>query len=557
MNHSKQWLKLGVAALAISSFALMGCEESTGSGNKAPEIVSITADSTSVSRGASAILIAVVTDADGDAIEYKWEAGSGTFSSTDNDTVTWTAGETVEVVMITLEVNDGLNISTDSINIGVETYVPAVQPYFVGASTCQSCHSATYTTWSETHHGEAFDSVTGTEYCMACHTTGYDTDLANGGFDDNRVSDLHGVQCESCHGPGSAHALASSPDAADITVTVSEAVCQECHGSDHTTFWADWAGSGHGSVTSGYPGASSSSGCSKCHSGNGFIDFASNGVASPGAYTEDVIDINCVACHDPHSATNKHQIRKADSVTLPNDAVVTVGGLGLLCQNCHTGRRSDDDITDQVTLGNGHFGSHHGNQGSMLHQAVVVKDVAPAGFVWSNSNHRLIEDSCVTCHLHGEEGVKTGHAFEPSVEACEPCHGVIADFDDIVAKNDYDGDGMVDGVQTEVHGLVDALFDGLMATGIDTTGYTDDDDFATLLHAAGAPADSVSVWAGLTTGLTPQMVRESAFNLSAVLYDHSYGIHNFAFIVQLLQQSYKYVAGVDVPNAHIMVSGEK
>lgn len=554
MNHSKHWLRMGVAALAISSFALMGCEEEgTGSKNKAPEIVSMTADSTSVSRGASAILIAVVTDADGDELEYRWEAESGTFSSTDNDTVTWTAGEEVDIVTITLEVNDGLNITTGTLDIGVETYVPAVQPYFVGASTCQGCHSATYTTWSETHHADAFDDVTdGAEYCMACHTTGYDTDLANGGFDDNRVSDRHGVQCESCHGPGSDHA--ASMDADDITLTVSESVCQECHGSDHTTFWADWAGSGHGTVTSGYPGGSNPS-CTRCHSGNGFIDFASGD--TPTTYTDDLIDINCVACHDPHNATSLHQIRKADSATLPDGTVVTTGGLGILCQNCHTGRRSDEDIAEQVTLGDGHFGSHHGNQGSMLHQAVVVKDVAPAGFVWSNSNHRLIEDSCATCHLQGEEDVKTGHAFEPSVEACEPCHGVIADFDDIIAKNDYDGDGMVDGVQTEVHGLIDVLFDGLMATGIDTTGYTDDDDYATLLHAAGAPADSVSVWAGLTAGLTPQMVRESAFNLSAVLYDHSYGIHNFAFIVQLLQQSYKHVSGVDVPNAHIMVSGEK
>jgi len=552
MNHSKHWLRLGVAALAISSIALMGCEESTGSGNKAPEIVSMTADSTSVSRGASAILIAVVTDADGDAIEYKWEAASGTFSSTDNDTVTWTAGETVEIVTISLEVNDGLNITTGTLDIGVETYVPAVQPYFVGASTCQSCHSATYTTWSETHHAEAIESVSGTEYCNACHTTGYDATTDNGGFDDNRVSDLHGVQCESCHGAGSAHV--ASMDAADISLTVSETVCQECHGSDHTTFWADWAGSGHATVTNGYPGASRA-GCSQCHSGNGFIDFADGN--SAGAYTEDVIDINCVACHDPHNATNKHQIRKADSATLPDDTIVTVGGLGILCQNCHTGRRSASDIVDQVTTGSGHFGAHHGNQGSMLHQAVVVKDVAPAGFVWSNSNHRLIEDSCATCHLHGEEGVKTGHAFEPSVEACEPCHGVITDFDDIVAKNDYDGDGMVDGVQTEVHGLVDVLFDGLMATGIDTTGYTDDDKYQTLLHAVGAHDDSVSVWAGLTAGLTTRMVRESGFNLSAVLNDHSYGVHNFAFIVQLLQQSYKHVTGVDVPNAHIMVSGEK
>ena len=103
MIHSKHWLRLGVAVLAISSFALMGCEESTGSENKAPVIVSITAASTTISQGAGTLLVAVVTDEDGDTIEYRWEAAKGTFSSTSNDSVTWTAPESTEVVTLTLK----------------------------------------------------------------------------------------------------------------------------------------------------------------------------------------------------------------------------------------------------------------------------------------------------------------------------------------------------------------------------------------------------------------------------------------------------------------------
>ncbi len=159
MNHSKQWIKLGVAALAISSFALMGCEESTGSKNKAPEIVSITASSTSISQAAETILVAVVTDADGDTIEYSWSAPKGTFSSTDNDTVTWTSPEVVEIITIELEVNDGINISKSTIDIGVDVYVPVVQPYYMGAEACSGCHSTTYAAWQETNHADAASAI--------------------------------------------------------------------------------------------------------------------------------------------------------------------------------------------------------------------------------------------------------------------------------------------------------------------------------------------------------------------------------------------------------------
>ncbi|NIT60796.1 MAG: hypothetical protein GWN00_32700, partial [Aliifodinibius sp.] len=58
----------------------------------------------------------------------------------------------------------------------------------------------------------------------------------------------------------------------------------------------------------------------------------------------------------------------------------------------------------------------------------------------------------------------------PTVEACEQCHGPITDFDEIMALEDFDGDGNVEGVQSEVEGLSDLLVEALVADGLDTLG---------------------------------------------------------------------------------------
>jgi hypothetical protein len=58
----------------------------------------------------------------------------------------------------------------------------------------------------------------GSEVCMACHSAVYDS----------LKDSPHGfIECEACHGPGSAHASAPSPDT--ITVNRSSSLCGQCH----------------------------------------------------------------------------------------------------------------------------------------------------------------------------------------------------------------------------------------------------------------------------------------------------------------------------------------
>lgn len=95
------------------------------------------------------------------------------------------------------------------------------QPTYVGAKKCRPCHLKEYTTWEKTRMAVSFDLLkpgvranekkaakldpaadyTADATCLLCHTTGY---LQPGGFKSLAATpDLVGVQCETCHGPGS------------------------------------------------------------------------------------------------------------------------------------------------------------------------------------------------------------------------------------------------------------------------------------------------------------------------------------------------------------------
>jgi len=99
-------------------------------------------------------------------------------------------------------------------------------------------------------------------------------------------------------------------------------------------------------------------------------------------------------------------------------------------------------------------------------------------------------------------------------EACVQCHGEVEGFD--FKRQDYDGNGVVEGVQTEVKGLLDKL--------------------GRMLPPIGDPT--------VTTGssYTRQQAR-AAYNYKFVLEDGSYGVHNLSYAVGLLKASIADLSG--------------
>jgi len=415
---------------------------------------------------------------------------------------------------------------------------------------CALCHANKYEGWSDTLHAEAFsyniDDSSGhfAEHCLSCHTTGYDTapTAINDGFDDiaamvgwtfpetlqpgnwdatpTELQAKSNVQCESCHGAGSEHYGRFDR----ISVSTSSGDCAQCHDStSHHNKNQEWNKSTH-AIATRHPTGEGEEACVGCHSGVGFIDRM-DGIeeADRRTYWEAIV---CSACHDPHSHGEEHQVRSTADVTLGNGHVITEGGLGKLCMNCHMGRR---DAVSYAETGNpsSHWGPHHGPQSDMLAGSNGYEYDKP---IRSSGHIHAVPDTCATCHMQ-EVGSSDpgflevgGHTFKPAwdggtpddpsddvelTEACAQCHGEIEDFDSIV-RQDYDGNGIAEGTQTEVRGLLAKL--------------------AKLLPPYGEPTVDLG-------SVEERRELIAAFNYQLVLEDGSFGIHNTLYATDLLKAS--------------------
>ncbi|MBK6940134.1 MAG: tetratricopeptide repeat protein [Planctomycetes bacterium] len=112
------------------------------------------------------------------------------------------------------------------------------EPFYVKAEACVGCHVAQAEFWRNTPHGHAWDTMIREEAtqdveCIGCHTVAW---LGPNGFDrPDQVAGHENVQCENCHGPGSAHARGSGfIDPGTIIGIADEMKCEDCHNSQHS-----------------------------------------------------------------------------------------------------------------------------------------------------------------------------------------------------------------------------------------------------------------------------------------------------------------------------------
>ncbi len=439
---------------------------------------------------------------------------------------------------------------------------------YLGAGTCAFCHTATegipaiYHDWMETPHATAFtkaiDGISTDHFnqnCISCHVVGFDsnTNAVNGGWDDiakstgwvfpahgtngnweampAKLKNVSNIQCENCHGAGSEHATMAlfDPEASKSAISVSfnAGSCSQCHDSlTHHYRSAEWNNSKHARSVEETSGS-----CARCHEPKGYADFA----AGKPAVSVEHDSISCAACHDPHVDANPHQLRTLANVTLMDvskpggPTVVTEGGSGKTCMQCHISRRDAVDYVE-VTAGSNRYGPHHGPQTDMFVGANAMtygKDIP------SSAHREVIEDSCVTCHMQENEGTPSftkagGHTMQMKwdsgtnvyemTEACVQCHGEIEGFD--FKRQDYDGDGVVEGVQTEVKGLLDKLAMMLPPYG------------STVI-----PTDTTTIKAYTRPEL------RALYNYLFVWEDGSYGVHNLSYAVGLLKASIADLSG--------------
>ena len=130
----------------------------------------------------------------------------------------------------------------------------------------------------------------------------------------------------------------------------------------------------------------------------------------------------------------------------------------------------------------------------------------------------------------------TGHDFQPTVEACQTCHGAISAFSDVAAIADYDDDGEVEGIQFEVAGLIETLHETIL-------------DRSDSPEQRQALVDDYEASIGDIT-ISNIAQRNAAYNLAFVEFDASHGVHNAKYAIQLLQQSILYLAPPEKVTRH-------
>jgi len=427
-----------------------------------------------------------------------------------------------------------------------------------GPVTCMNCHNNSLygfigNKWQGTGHysdtERAFNGELSSHFrasCLQCHTTGYDANptAVNGGFDDYpfefpaqlgpgvwdqlvqqfpEAMAMARIQCESCHGPGGNHLGQTGNNA--IVTNLDAETCGYCHDQgSHHVFPQQWDISVHATGPNvGYAGGRA--GCANCHSGSGFVEWIKGG-QQPLASAPSAIPITCATCHDPHDATNHAQLRLV-SATLTNGYIVDLGNEGRLCITCHKARRDGVDYTNNYLRNlSSHFGPHYSGQGDVL----VGKNAVTWGYNVPTSPHlQAIDNACVGCHMGAgpldEETQKAyiagGHTFAmrtpdgtANVGVCAPCHGDVGDdFDQkklyINGIADHDGNGIEEGLQIEVDGLLGQIFELLPNDGAGHLMITD---------------SSVT-----------KVQAQAAWNYLLIKTDRSRGMHNPEFAVELLK----------------------
>jgi hypothetical protein len=91
-----------------------------------------------------------------------------------------------------------------------------------------------------------------------------------------------------------------------------------------------------------------------------------------------------------------------------------------------------------------------------------------------------------------------------------------------IGAGDYDGDGTVDGVQTETQGLLNVLSNKFAQVGVTVYSSYPFVDQTTLS----------------TNAIQLAAQRKALWNYVLVNNDHSFGVHNTGYTVHLLQTSY-------------------
>jgi hypothetical protein len=268
------------------------------------------------------------------------------------------------------------------------------------------------------------------------------------------------------------------------------------------------------------------SSCEKCHTSEGFIANLTGEPADGNNFTA----IKCFTCHAPHTNGNL-TVRVTSAVSLA-DGTTFDRGPANLCASCHQSRRDVNTyVVDDVEL-DGHWGPHHSVQADMI---IGVNSYEYSDYAYTKSAHSLAPKACIHCHMSASMHESIGgHSWNmrneerqfENIAGCNvpECHDGTISTLNVLAQDDFDGDGDTTGIQTEVHNLLDSLQSLLLTAGL-LEWSAEDSQYVPDSGRVVSTADSAG----------------ALYNWLFVKEDRSFGVHNTDYAVGLLQSSINFL----------------
>ncbi len=274
------------------------------------------------------------------------------------------------------------------------------------------------------------------------------------------------------------------------------------------------------------------SGCSMCHTHDGFRQAVENDVNDGGVHTE-ASAMSCYTCHQIHTSYTRddyamHYTNPVDLIMNEVDAFSGLevdvtstygdpGGKGNTCVKCHQSRNQGDDTpnlesTATLVIGSSYYGPHYGSQG-------LVYGGKGGYFVAEGENGK---HTCISCHINN--AVKTGNSGE-----------YFGGHSMALSHVEYDDSG----VQTKYTAFTAActechegeLVDNFDLRGIQSGVKAKLETLRVALEDAGV----MTTEGRIVTGVEHTQAEVAAFwNYKLVKDDGSYGIHNKQYANDLL-----------------------
>jgi hypothetical protein len=345
------------------------------------------------------------------------------------------------------------------------------------------------------------------------------------------------VGCEGPQGPAGTNGV-DGADGADGADGINAAeTCTDCH-VDDTEMYAkqvQYAVSKHRTGGNFERGSNvyddTDNECAVCHSHEGFTEFLATGTTSFTPAFDNPTPPNCRTCHEIHTSYTQADwgLTSTSAVTMYFDGATNDrGSVGNLCINCHQARPTTPMPTvgdpGTIAITSSRYGGHYGWQAQVLGGISLFEfgNTTVAGGPNTHGNTTSNAAVCATCHMAAAFGEKAGghtwnmhymyHGSDTDLIAgCETsgCHSTVTDFD-------------VNGVQTTVEACLTHLGSLLETAGIKQAGL----DYVETTNSP-FTNDLAAAW----------------INYYAIVKDHSHGVHNPAYVLDVLEDTINDLGG--------------